>query len=133
MHRFERASALGLTLVVCAGPVACCGDGDFEAKVLGSPGGTLVSADGRMRVEFPPGALTEDTEVSIERIDNQAPHGQGDAYRIDPRTSPWRSRCGSSSTRARSRRSPSAWPGTTRTAGLPPSTRWSTAPPPPSP
>lgn len=53
-------------------------------QTIGPSGGTLTSGDGVLSIEFPPGALSEDTEIGIEPITNEAPLGQGDAYRLTP-------------------------------------------------
>src|SRR4051812_2234058 len=42
-------------------------------KTLGAAGGTIVSADGRLTITFPAGALATDTEIGIEPITNKAP------------------------------------------------------------
>lgn len=53
-------------------------------KTLGAAGGTIVSADGRLTITFPAGALATDTEIGIEPITNKAPLGVGTAYRLTP-------------------------------------------------
>lgn len=51
---------------------------------LGSPGGTVTSADGRLTVHIPAGALAQATTVSVQEITNTAPNGIGSAYRLGP-------------------------------------------------
>lgn len=53
-------------------------------RTLGTGGGTLMSADGRLIVNVPPGALIDTTTISIQPITNHAPHGLGLAYRLGP-------------------------------------------------
>ena len=53
-------------------------------KTIGASGGTVSSADGRLTLTFPAGALAQDTEIGIEPITNTAPLGIGNAYRLTP-------------------------------------------------
>jgi len=53
-------------------------------KTLGASGGSIASADGRLTLTFPAGALTKDTKIGIEPITNAAPLGVGAAYRLTP-------------------------------------------------
>jgi hypothetical protein len=53
------------------------------SKTIGAGGGT-VSIDGEVNVEIPSGALTVDTEITIQPINNNAPNGNGNAYRLGP-------------------------------------------------
>jgi hypothetical protein len=41
------------------------GGNNSITQTVGSGGGTITSADGRLTLEIPPGALTEDTEITI--------------------------------------------------------------------
>jgi len=58
--------------------------GERLSATLGASGGSLTSAYGRLTLTFPAGALTQDTEIGIEPITNQAPLGIGNAYRLSP-------------------------------------------------
>ncbi len=58
--------------------------GEAVRLTVGSEGGTFASADGRLSVQVPPGALTAATELSVQPITNTAPHGGGGAYRLGP-------------------------------------------------
>lgn len=51
---------------------------------IGPEGGVLTSADGRLSLTVPAGALAEDTTLSIQELSNTAPHGYGSAYRLGP-------------------------------------------------
>ena len=53
-------------------------------QTIGANGGVVTSSDGLLALDFPPGALSEDTEIGIEPITNEAPLGQGEAYRLTP-------------------------------------------------
>ncbi|MBX3252772.1 MAG: hypothetical protein KF862_01425 [Chitinophagaceae bacterium] len=51
---------------------------------IGSSGGTLYSADGRLRLTIPAGAVAENVSFSIQRISNTNVAGLGQAYRLLP-------------------------------------------------
>ena len=53
------------------------------SKTIGSGGGT-VSIEGAVEIEVPPGALSADTEITIQPLTNNAPNGTGNAYRFGP-------------------------------------------------
>lgn len=56
-----------------------------EARALiGSAGGSVVAPDGQATLEIPPGALTGDTEISLQSVTNEAPSGRVAAYRFGP-------------------------------------------------
>lgn len=59
------AAAALLLLAACGGP-----DDSLliQQAVRAAEGGTLASADGAIRIVIPPGALSADTEVSVERV-----------------------------------------------------------------
>ncbi|SDD84539.1 hypothetical protein SAMN04487996_102329 [Dyadobacter soli] len=59
-------------------------DGTVSSKVIGAAGGTITSADDRVVLTIPAGALPKDTEISIQPITNKAPNGMGAAYRFSP-------------------------------------------------
>ncbi len=54
------------------------------SKVIGADGGSLSSADGRLSVSVPAGALAADTPIAIEPITDMTREGQGTAYRLTP-------------------------------------------------
>jgi hypothetical protein len=58
--------------------------GPIDAWVVPATGGSLVSADGRLTVKVPPGALPAMTKISIQAIDNHSPGGRGMGYRLLP-------------------------------------------------
>jgi hypothetical protein len=59
--------------------------GAVVAKVIGTTGGTLLSADGTVTVTIPAGAVTGNTTVGIEPITNTNVAGIGQtAYRLTP-------------------------------------------------
>lgn len=51
---------------------------------IGPAGGSFTSEDGRITLEFPAGALTEEKEISITPITDQNPMGGEKAYRLQP-------------------------------------------------
>jgi hypothetical protein len=58
--------------------------GDIVNQTIGSGGGTIVSSDGSMELEFPANALSSNTIISIQPITNNAPGGVGKGYRFGP-------------------------------------------------
>jgi len=69
-----------------AGKVTPAGtpSGAMESKVIGVNGGTFTTADKRLSIKFPQGALTGNTTISVQPITNNTPGGLGTAYRITP-------------------------------------------------
>ncbi len=53
-------------------------------KTIGQGGGSVASADGNAELIFPAGALTGNTDISIQAITNNAPNGIANAYRFLP-------------------------------------------------
>jgi hypothetical protein len=51
---------------------------------IDSDGGQLTSSDGLITVEIPAGAISEATTITIQAIENYAPGGRGNAYRLGP-------------------------------------------------
>ncbi|MGA0557179.1 hypothetical protein ACO2Q8_11035 [Larkinella sp. VNQ87] len=68
------------------GPVTDVGQpqGQASSKAIGPEGGSLASADGKVQVTFPAGALSQATIITIQPVSNQAPNGLGLAYRFLP-------------------------------------------------
>jgi len=58
--------------------------GTNSIKTIGPEGGTISSYDGKLDVEFPVGALSSVTDISVQTVTNHAPGGRGNAYRIGP-------------------------------------------------
>lgn len=58
--------------------------GQPASAVIGAGGGTLLSADGMLRVDVPANAFAADQTVSIQEITNEAHGAKGRAYRINP-------------------------------------------------
>ncbi len=55
----------------------------LDSDNIGEQGGIVVSEDGRMALEIPPGALQQETEISIQVI--QGPEGSmSPMYAIEP-------------------------------------------------
>lgn len=58
--------------------------GAAVTKQIGSAGGSLSSADGRVTLTIPAGALSANTTISIQPIENTAPNGIGQSYDFLP-------------------------------------------------
>jgi hypothetical protein len=58
--------------------------GDSIIKTIGQSGGSIASADGNAELIFPAGALSNNTNISIQAITNNAPNGIANAYRFLP-------------------------------------------------
>ncbi len=69
--------------VIAVTPVGAVRGAAVTADVSAS-GGTLTSADGRLRVDVPAGAVATSLTLSVQAISNEAPGGSGDAYRLGP-------------------------------------------------
>lgn len=59
-------------------------DGPVVSKKIGPQGGAISSADNRVTLTIPAGALSKDTEISVQPVTNEAPNGLGAAYRFSP-------------------------------------------------
>ncbi len=59
-------------------------DGALISATIGAAGGSIESADKRIRVEIPAGALTANQTITLQPITNQAPNGKGKAFRLTP-------------------------------------------------
>jgi hypothetical protein len=60
--------------------------GQPEQQVIGTNGGTFTTADGRLSLEFPAGALNAATNITIQPVTNNCPGGSGNVLRITPHT-----------------------------------------------
>lgn len=58
--------------------------GNAVSKMIGSTGGSLASPDGRVELTIPAGALSSNTNISIQPVTNQAPGGIGLSYHLMP-------------------------------------------------
>jgi hypothetical protein len=58
--------------------------GSPEQKTIGANGGSFTTADNRIKLEFPVGALNTQTTISIQRVTNNCPGGSGHVFRITP-------------------------------------------------
>ncbi|GAB3326541.1 hypothetical protein GCM10027299_25680 [Larkinella ripae] len=54
------------------------------SKTIGPEGGQIASADGKVQLVIPAGAVGEATNITIQPITNHAPNGIGRAYRFSP-------------------------------------------------
>ena len=58
--------------------------GSADTKTIGTAGGFLKSADGRIELVFPAGALNANTSISIQPVTNTSPGGIGLSYHLMP-------------------------------------------------
>ncbi|MEZ0610114.1 hypothetical protein ACAW74_16475 [Fibrella sp. WM1] len=58
--------------------------GAVISKTIGPAGGTLSSADGTMTLRFPAGALTKETLITAQPVENTAFGGAGVGYEFGP-------------------------------------------------
>jgi hypothetical protein len=58
--------------------------GEAVRVSVGPEGGTVRSADGKLRLTIPAGALSAATEISVQPITRTTPNGVGGAYRLEP-------------------------------------------------
>jgi hypothetical protein len=58
--------------------------GNPVTKNIGAAGGSIASEDGRVHLTIPAGALSVNTNISIQAITNQCPGGIGVAYDFQP-------------------------------------------------
>lgn len=58
--------------------------GEALTASIGPAGGSIESADKRIRVDIPAGALSTTQTISVQPITNNCPSGQGDAFRLTP-------------------------------------------------
>ncbi|MEM6995901.1 MAG: hypothetical protein AAF721_35650 [Myxococcota bacterium] len=68
-------------LVMATTAVGCDGEGP---ETIGPRGGTVTSADGRVTLEIPPGALDHDVALYIGEVDGGPQDALGYAYEIEP-------------------------------------------------
>ena len=59
-------------------------EGDVIAAPIGPGGGTVESADKRIQISIPAGALTANQTISVQPISNNCPAGSGQAFRLMP-------------------------------------------------
>jgi hypothetical protein len=55
-----------------------------STAMIGASGGSLLSTNGRSEIIIPPGALTTNTQISIQPVTNESPGGTGDGFSFTP-------------------------------------------------
>lgn len=60
--------------------------GPEVSRTIGANGGTISSADGRLSIDIPSGALSVEQKITIQSIENTSEPGVGVAYRLSPHT-----------------------------------------------
>jgi hypothetical protein len=58
--------------------------GNAVTKEIGASGGSVTSLDGRITLSIPAGALSSNTPITIQPIENTAPNGVGTSYDFLP-------------------------------------------------
>jgi hypothetical protein len=58
--------------------------GTATQKTIGAEGGSITSADGKIKLTIPAGAVATATSFSIQPVTNTAPLGAGPSYRLLP-------------------------------------------------
>src|ERR1700730_1405676 len=58
--------------------------GNPVTVTIGTSGGSILSADSMVELQFPSGALNANTQITIQPITNNAPNGLGNAIRFSP-------------------------------------------------
>ena len=58
--------------------------GTATTQQIDGQGGSVTSADGRLTLDIPAGALASATQISVQPITNTSPNGIGLAYRLEP-------------------------------------------------
>lgn len=90
MGKYIRPFVIFLLLLCIV--AACDGNGNnnVSTRTIGPEGGTVKSSDGKLTLEIPPGALTEDTEITIRKLNPEdlGPEFEGIdpelAYELEP-------------------------------------------------
>ena len=59
-------------------------NGEAESFEVGADGGTFRSADGNVEIIIPEGAISSTTIIGIQSLENTAPNGIGNSYRLSP-------------------------------------------------
>lgn len=95
-------SALLMALILTTALLAACGGGEPNSdreprprpfgdpvgpvvtETIGRDGGTVTSADGKLTLTVPDGALASDTPIGVQELTNTSVHGRGSAYRLTP-------------------------------------------------
>jgi ZU5 domain len=58
--------------------------GTLATQTIDANGGSVISADSRVTLSIPAGALSTPTDITIQPITNTGPNGDGLAYRLGP-------------------------------------------------
>ncbi|GAB3897973.1 hypothetical protein GCM10028803_16790 [Larkinella knui] len=56
--------------------------GSPVTKTVGPAGGTITTPDGKLTLNIPAGALSKETPISVQAVENKAPNGSGTAYQF---------------------------------------------------
>jgi hypothetical protein len=59
-------------------------DGPAVSKAIGTSGGTISSVDGKISINIPQGAISDNQTITVQPITNKLESGLGKAYRITP-------------------------------------------------
>ncbi|QHV95724.1 hypothetical protein [Spirosoma endbachense] len=58
--------------------------GAMSSQTIGPTGGSLTTSDGKLTLSIPAGALTKETQISIEPVETTLPLGVGTSYHFMP-------------------------------------------------
>jgi hypothetical protein len=58
--------------------------GPATSQSIGPAGGTLRTADGKLTLTIPAGALSQETRITARPVENKAPNGVGTGYEFGP-------------------------------------------------
>jgi hypothetical protein len=75
---------LATIATVCLALVGLTGCDSLGDDAIGPEGGVVESADGRLTVDIPEGALDETIEITVEETDDRPEGALGPAYRVLP-------------------------------------------------
>jgi hypothetical protein len=87
VSRVPAAVAAALALAVAAAGCGSAGAGDptIKTSMIGQAGGQAVSINGRVKVQFPPGALESSVAITIQEVDPPGPGALfGPVFEIGP-------------------------------------------------
>jgi hypothetical protein len=75
-HEILRMAAKAAVVMVAAAGLTACGGGQASSSKVGPAGGTVATAS--VRVSFPPGALSKETQIEVTEL----PRSAGEPKRI---------------------------------------------------
>ncbi len=83
IHSFSQKESSDTTTIAVISEVGKP-NGKLSENIINEEGDTLMSADERLELIIPPGAVSKNTTISIQPITSLMPNGNGQAYRLEP-------------------------------------------------